>query len=341
MRTELAWGILSTGKIAHTFADAVAKSTTGRVVAVGSRSLVDAEHFGDEFHLPCRHGSYEALLADPEVQAIYISTPHPFHAEWAIKAANAGKHVLCEKPLALNHTEAAAVIEAARQHDVFLMEAFMYRCHPQTAKLVELLQQRVIGDVRLIRASFGFCVPFDPASRLFNHALGGGAILDVGCYCVSMARLIAGVAAGQNAPAEPIEVTGAGQIGPVSRVDEYAIASLRFPGGILAELATAVQLKLDSTVKIFGSEGTLDIPAPWVPGGTSEILLHRQGKDETTVVNCPRNLYTLEVDVVASQLANRQAAFPAMSWPDTLGNMRTLDRWRAAIGLVYDREKSN
>jgi predicted dehydrogenase len=127
------------------------------------------------------------------------------HAEWAIKTAEAGKHILCEKPLTLNYPQAMAVIEAAQRNDVFLMEAFMYRCHPQTAKLVELIKDRVIGDVRFIQASFSFHAGVNPESRLLNNALGGGGILDVGCYCTSMARLIAGAALGQRF-AEPIEV---------------------------------------------------------------------------------------------------------------------------------------
>src|SRR5947207_8248822 len=134
-----------------------------------------------------RRGSYDALLADAQVQAVYIATPHPLHAEWAIKSANARKHVLVEKPMGLNHAEAMAIVEAAIANDVFLMEAFMYRCHPQTRKLVQLLQSGAIGDVRVIHASFAFHwpKPWNPVSRLTSNALGGGGILDVGCYCTS------------------------------------------------------------------------------------------------------------------------------------------------------------
>src|SRR5580698_4023165 len=134
MITKLKWGIIGTGSIARKFAHGLAGSKTGQLVAAGSRTIEAAKKFTAEFPATA-HGSYEALLADPEVQAVYISTPHPMHAEWSIKAAEAGKHILCEKPLALNHADAMAVMEAARSNDVFLMEAFMYRCHPQTAKL--------------------------------------------------------------------------------------------------------------------------------------------------------------------------------------------------------------
>ena len=197
MEQRLRWGILGAGTIARTFARGLAASRTGTLVAVGSRSLATAESFGDEFDVAHRYGSYDDLLADADVQAVYIATPHPMHAEWAIKAAEAGKHILCEKPLTLNHAEAMAVVEAARAHNVFLMEAFLYRCHPQTAALVDLIQAGAIGAVRLIQATYGFNATFNPDGRLFRQDLGGGGILDVGCYPVSFARLIAGAATGR------------------------------------------------------------------------------------------------------------------------------------------------
>jgi len=237
---KLTWGLLATGGIAHAFARGLATSATGELLACGSRTQESADRFGEEFSLPRRYGSYQALLADPDVQAIYVSTPHPLHAEWAIRAARAGKHVLCEKPLGMNEREARRIIAAAREHDVFLMEAFMYRCHPQTARLVELLREGLIGAVRVIQATFSFAGSSDLGGRHLNKALGGGGILDVGCYCTSMSRLIAGVATGGEI-AEPLELKGTAHLGPEDGVDEYALAVARFPGGILAELATGVR----------------------------------------------------------------------------------------------------
>jgi len=341
MSEKLAWGILGTGNIAKVFARGVAGSRTGVVVAVGSRGRASAEAFGGQFGIPRRHDSYEALLADPDVQAVYISTPHPLHAEWAIKAAEAGKHVLCEKPLTLNGAQAMAVVEAARRNDVFLMEAFMYRCHPQTARLVELIRAGAIGDVRVISATFSFDVGDNPTSRLLRNDLGGGGILDVGGYCVSMARLIAAAACGTDV-AEPIEVTGCAHIGAASRVDEYAGATLLFPGGILAQLTTGVRATGDNVARIVGSKGSILVPEPWVPardGGTTKIIVQRDGEPapREIVVETDEGLYALEADTVAAHIDARQA--PAMTWDDTLGNMKTLDRWRAAIGLVYDVER--
>jgi len=334
---KLAWGIIGTGHIAHTFAQGLAASKTGRLVAVGSRTQAGADSFGDHVGVPSRYGSYQALLADQEVEAVYISTPHPMHAEWAIKAAEAGKHILCEKPIGLNHAEAMAIVQAARRHDAFLMEAFMYRCHPQMARLVQLIRQKAIGEVRVIQATFSFHAGFDPESRLFNHALGGGGILDVGSYCTSMARLIAGAALGQDF-AEPIAVKGTARIGE-SRVDEYALATLTFPGDILAQLASGVGLSQENVVRIFGSEGWLLLPSPWFGGSRAKIMLHRGGESKTMIVRSSRSPYALEADTVAANIERRQARPPAMTWDDTLGNMATLDRWRESIGLVYDAEK--
>lgn len=338
---QLRWGLLATGNIAHKFAAGLAKSRTGKLVAVGSRSLEKAQAFGKEFGCERCHGSYEALLADPEVQAVYISTPHPEHAKWAIAAARAGKHILCEKPLGINHAQAMAIVEAARANHVFLMEAFMYRCHPQTAKLVELLRAKAIGEVRVIKAAFSFQAGFNADSRLFKNDLGGGGILDVGCYCASMARLIAGVANGGTI-AEPVEVKGVGHLGQTG-VDEWTVCTMKFPGEILASLGAGVSVHQDQTVQIFGTGGWIAIPQPWIPardGGAVKIQVQKNGQPlEEIVIETSDFLYGLEADRVADNLDKRQGAFPAMTWDDTLGNMRTMDLWRESIGLTYEREK--
>ena len=336
----LQWGILAAGRIAHAFANGVAHSTAGQLVAVGSRSQEKAEAFANEFKIPHRHGSYEALLADPEVEAVYIATPHPMHKEWVIKAAQAKKHILCEKPIGINAAEAKAMIAAAKKNKVFLMEAFMYRCHPQIAKLVDLLRQKTIGEVRLIQSTFGFAAGFNPEGRLFANHLGGGGILDVGCYAVSMARLVAGVALGGES-ANPSEVHAVGHLGETG-VDEWTVADLKFPGDILAQCCTAVRFSPENVVRIFGTEGKIVIPDPWIPnreGGMSIIQLFRNGKMEEIMVESPGWLYGLEADVVAANIPNHQAKFPAMNWADTLGNMHTLDKWRKALGFKYESEK--
>lgn len=343
MATTLNWGIIGAGGIAKTFAKGLANSKTGKLLAVASRSQEKADKFGQELNVPRRYGSYEALLADKDVQAVYIATPHPMHAEWAIKAAEAGKHILCEKPIALNHAEAMTIVEAAVANDVFLMEAFMYRCHPQIAKLVELIREKAIGEVRIIQATFSFHAGFNPESRLWKNDLAGGGIMDVGCYATSMARLVAGAAMGKDF-ADPISVSGAGRLSPQTHVDEYAVGVLKFPGDIVATIATGVGLNQDNTVRIFGTEGNIVIPSAWIPareGGTVRIIVKKNSEKEPReiVIENKDWLYAMEADAVAANLDKRQAPSPAMSWGDTLGNMQTLDQWRQAIGLVYDAEK--
>jgi predicted dehydrogenase/aryl-alcohol dehydrogenase-like predicted oxidoreductase len=341
MKKKLRWGIIGTGRIAGVFAHGLEESCTGQLVAVGSRSLDTAQAFAEKHGGVRAHGSYEALLDDVEVEAVYISTPHPFHAEWAIKAAEAGKHILCEKPIGLNHPEGMAIVEAARRSDVFLMEAFMYRCHPQTAKITELVRERAIGDVQMVEVSFGFQAGYNLSGRLLNKALGGGGILDVGCYPVSMARMIAGALIGE-AFDEPIEVHGVGHLGEESEVDEYAAAVLSFRSGMVAQVSCGVRQPLENSLTIRGSEGFITVEHPWVftAKDPSKVVIqvHRDDtKPEKITLKSDRSLYALEADAVATHLAEKQT--PAMSWRDTLGNMKTLDRWREAIGLIYDAEK--
>jgi predicted dehydrogenase len=336
---SLSWGILATGRIARVFARQLSQSKTGRLVAVGGLSQTNADKFAAEFNVPRSYGSCEALLADPNVQAVYIATPHPFHAEWCIKAAEAGKHILCEKPLTIDHAGALTVIDAAQRHNVFLMEAFMYRCHPQTPRLVELIREKAIGEVRIIQASFGFHREFDPNQRLFSNTLGGGGILDVGCYTVSMSRLIAGTATGLPF-AEPTEVNGCGHLA-ITGVDIWAVASMKFPPNILAALTTSTQVQQENALRVFGSEGSIFVASPWGPshdGGKTAIQLARKGKSpEEFIIDSPQPIYAIEADHVAAHIEKRQS--PAMSWEDTLGNMKALDRWRKSIGVVYDSER--
>jgi predicted dehydrogenase len=338
-RPRLRWGILGTGRIARQFATALPRARSSRLVAVATRALPLSNP--DAFGAARLVEGYDALLDDAEVEAVYVATPHPTHAHWATRALAAGKHVLCEKPLAMTAAEAARVIAAARRSGRLLMEAFMFRPHPQTHRLVELLRAGVVGEVLLVQASFGYVKPYDPASRYFNRALGGGAILDVGGYCTAMARLIAGVAG--DAPfREPLRLHGMATLAPTG-VDLAATAELEFAGGILAQLAVANRAVLDNAVRIFGSAGRIEIPSPWFcagkQGGRSDIVVY-DTNDTATVhpIETEEWLYAIEADAFAASLPHQEAAWPAMSWEDTLGNMRVLDAWRAAAGVRYDAD---
>jgi predicted dehydrogenase/aryl-alcohol dehydrogenase-like predicted oxidoreductase len=342
MAVELRWGLLGAGAIAKAFAKGVSQSQTGKLLAIGSRSIEKANQFADLNNVPRRHGSYEALLADAEVDAIYVSTPHPHHAEWTIKALRAGKHVLCEKPFAVNQFQAHAMIEAAAVNKRFLMEAFMYRSHPQTLRLTELIRERAIGDVRVIRATFAFQAGFNAESRLFNNDLAGGGMLDVGCYAVSIARLIAGAAV--NVPfADPIEVKGAAHLGETG-VDHWAVGTLKFAGGIVAQIATGVQQNIDNSLYIFGSEGRITVPNPYVANRSTpdegKIIVHRNGESPREIsVEAAVTSFGYEVDAFAAGVETGTPTYPAKSLADTVGNMRTIDAWRESCQLTYRQEK--
>ena len=345
---KIKWGIMGPGHIAETFAGSLPSSKTGELFAVGSRALERAEAFGDEYNIPRRYGSYEDLLADDEVDAVYIALPNHVHLEWAVKTAQAGKAVLCEKPLTINAAEAVELFAAVEDTGVFFMEAFMYRCHPQTARLVELIRDGAIGEVRVIQVAFSYDLGDSDRAyaniRLRNDVAGGG-IMDVGCYTASMSRLIAGAALGLSAPAEPESLKGVAHIGARGRVDEWAAAVARFPGGysssgdVLANMICGARARVQSDVRVWGSGGSIIVPVPWKPI-QGEIILARNGQEpETIAVPAEADCYALEADVVAANLSNQQAPYPCMTWQDTVGNMQTLDAWRDSIGLVFDLEK--
>jgi predicted dehydrogenase len=335
MKDKLNWGIIGTGRVAADFARALQAAETGRVVSAVGSTPAQTQAFAAEWRLPGVPGSLAALVGDPAVEAVYVATPHPWHEEHATAAIRAHKAVLCEKPLTMNAASAARVIEAARAEGVFLMEAFMYRCHPLTAEVLSRLRDGAIGRVHHVSATFGFRARRDPASRLYDPALGGGAILDVGGYPMSFARLIAGVAEGRPF-AEPVSFSGHGHVGPLG-ADELASALLRFASGMTASLTCAVHHDAGMSVQIFGEDGKIVLPHPWIPGGKAqgtetELTVFRDGHaPETIAVRARAATYGLEAEVVAATLPALEARWPAMTWADTLGNMRALDAWLAAV----------
>ncbi len=349
MTTErkLRWGIIGPGGIAQAFRDGVKASRTGELVAIASRNP-QRPGLGDTFPGARILDGYDALLRDPDVDAIYIATPHPGHAEWAIKAAEAGKHVLVEKPLALTAFEADAIFNAHARAGTFIGEAFMYRLHPATRALGDLVASGAIGEVRMIQSSFGFQMPaFRPEHRLFANDLAGGGILDVGCYPVSMSRFIAGQAAGKPF-LDPVKVMGTAHLGQ-ERTDEWAAAVLQFDTGIVAQVSCAVFVQLDNVLRIHGATGRIEVPDFWFAGGDrtggpGTIRIVRPGKEVETIEagRGQPHLYSFEADGAAAAIfAGRQEfAAPGMSWADTLGNLRALDAWRAGAGLQYDIETS-
>ncbi|WP_313760231.1 aldo/keto reductase [Rhizobium sp.] len=338
------WGIIGPGTIARTFADGIAHSRTGKLVAIATRNP-EKPGLAENFPGARIVKGYEALLEDSEIDAVYIAVPHTGHAEWAIKAIRAGKHVLVEKPIALTAYDADAIYHEAKKAGVFAGEAFMYRVHPQTAKIVELVKSGAIGALRIIRTSFGFNMgTFRPEHRLFANETAGGGILDVGGYPVSMARLIAGAAEGKPF-LEPEKVAGVGHLGQ-SGVDEWASAVLQFPGGVIAEVSCSIMANQDNTLRIIGSEGRIEVKDFWFAsghkGGVGKIELFKGNEQQTIEVKEDRWLYSFEVDAAGDAIRAGQQEFtsPGMGWADSVGNLRVLDQWRASIGLEYSVEKA-
>ncbi|MFU8816431.1 MAG: aldo/keto reductase [Pseudomonadales bacterium] len=330
---ELRWGILATGTIAGAFADDLAAAPGNRLVAVASRTGDTAAAFvaGRDGVRP--YASYQDLLGADDVDAVYVAAPHPQHARWAIAALAAGKVVLCEKPMGVNHPEVMAMLDAADQHQRFLMEAFMYRCHPQTLRLMALLRNGAIGEVRHVEASFGYHAPFNAGSRLFANDLAGGGIMDVGCYPISAARLIFG--------AEPVEITAHGRLASTG-VDEWSAALLKFDDGASAQVATGVSLLLDNSLNVYGSAGRIRLDNPWLcadAAGNWSFVLHRAGREPESIAGKAPPLYALEAEHVSARVAAGELQSPLMSWDDSRGNALALDAWRAAIGLEFERER--
>ena len=335
------WGIIGPGNIAQNFANGIAQSDNATLVAVSGRNAERRDGFAEKFGIPldARFDTHQAML-ETDLDAVYVATPHPFHANLAIAAMRAGKHVLVEKPAGLVTGEVTALIEVAGQMGVFLGEGLMYRCHPQMAQIVQLIKDGAIGDVQHIDAGFGFAAGFDPASRLFDPALGGGAILDVGLYPISMVRLLAGAALGHKF-ADPIDLNGTATFAP-SGVDDVAHASLVFDNNITATCSTAITRDMRNDVTIHGTRGHIHVPDPWVPGrdaGPSDTQYTVTTQDGTVThdIKDPRMLFAHEAQAVSAAILAGHVEGP-VPWGDSLGNAKAIDAWRIGVGYTLPGE---
>jgi predicted dehydrogenase len=335
MKQELRWGVIGTGAIAGDLALSLRKSSRCRIVDVTGTSPEKARAFATKWGVARASASLDELLANPDVDAVYVASPHPAHEAQALACIAAGKAVLCEKPFTMDAAGAARVVAAARAGGVFVMEAFMYRCHPLVRELVKVLQDGAIGRILHVRADFGFRKARDPKSRLYDVALGGGAILDVGCYPASFARLIAGVAAGKPYD-EPATLRATGLIGPTG-ADELASALLTFDSGVTATINTAIHHAIGRSAMVCGEGGSIVIPDPWAPeshrhGTKTSFTLLRDGRSpEVVSFDTELDSYALEAELVADALPAAEAPWPAMTLGDTLGNMKLLDAWASAV----------
>ncbi|HQY88774.1 MAG TPA: Gfo/Idh/MocA family oxidoreductase [Tepidisphaeraceae bacterium] len=332
---HLRFGILGTGNIARQFAEGVSHSARCNITAVASRKRDGAESFAKRFQIPNAIEGYQRLLDRADVDAIYISLPNTLHFEWTIASLRAGKHVLCEKPIALNAREAREMFDEAERQRKILVEAFMYLAHPQTHALIDIVKSNELGNIKLIRSSFCYRVrKFDNNIR-FNKQLAGGALMDVGCYCVSLSRLIAA--------SEPTEVFAVARMHE-SGVDEQTTVVMKFPNSITAEFTCGMILQTDNAAYICGDEGYAIVPIPWKPppGKGEVIIAHsippRQDNPnvpptipprKSIVITDAKPLYAIEADAFAAAVLDGTPPFVASDF--SVGNMQTLDRIRACF----------
>lgn len=337
--STLRWGILGTGNIANQFARGVAASQRSRISAVGSRSMESARQYAASHGIASAYGSYDDLLTDRAVDAVYVSLPNSMHHEWALKALRAGKHVLCEKPVSVTAAQAEEMFDVAEEQGRLLMEAFMYRVHPQTLAVQDAVNKGTIGRLRSIRTSFCYRTRRIDDNVRFRADLAGGGLMDVGCYCTSFSLLFAG--------AEPTKVTAAAQLHP-SGVDEVCAGMMQFANGVVATFICGMSLQCDNAAYLCGDEGWIEISWPWKPpssGGTYTIgknVPPRQDRQaggpaipqrEAHAVPARGELYDIEADNFAAAVLDGQP--PGVSRHDSLANMRVLDEMRRQIGLPF------
>ena len=327
MAEQFRWGILGTGQIAHKFATGIAALPDQLVTAVGSRTLAAARQFGLEFHIDRMHDSYEALAADPTVDAIYVATPHTFHCENTLLCLRAGKPVLCEKPFAINQGEAERMVNEARTRRLFLMEAMWSRFLPALAEVRRLLADGAIGQPRLLTADFGFRTEVNPHGRLFDPHLGGGALLDVGIYPLSLAWMIFGA---------PATIQAHAHVGSTG-VDERTGILLGYDAGELALLSCAVTTDTPQEAVILGDAGRITIPTAWWMG--DRIVLQPARKTAQTIaLPYIGNGYSHEAMAVAACVRSGKLESDVMPLDETLAIMGALDAIRHQIGVRYPTE---
>jgi predicted dehydrogenase len=317
MEEKIRWGVLSTALIGtKKVIPGIQRSKRGTVDAIASRDTERARRTAAELGIPKAYGSYEELLADSDIDAIYNPLPNSMHVEWSIRALEAGKHVLCEKPLSRHPADVERAFDVAERAGLVLTEAFMYRHNPQTARLTELVAGGAIGELRVVRAAFSFTIA-DPANIRLAADLDGGALMDVGCYCVSGARLLAG---------EPERVYAAGTF--EDGVDTVFAGMLQFPGGVVGEFDCGFRLPLRDELEAVGTEGSVFLDDPWHCRNPVIELRRADGVEEIALE--PVDSYRLELENLADAIEGK--AEPLLGRADALGQARTIDALYRSAG---------
>jgi predicted dehydrogenase len=326
MSDKIRWGIIGTGKIAANFAQGLSVLPEAELIAVGSRAGRTAEAFGEKFSVPRRYDSYAALAADGDIDVAYVATPHPMHMENALLCLEAGRAVLCEKPFAMNSDQARRMIELSRRKKLFLMEAMWTRFLPAMVKVRQLLAAGAVGEVRMVTADFGFRTSWNPEGRLLNPHLGGGGLLDVGVYAVSLSSMIL------HRPERVLSLAHIGQTG----VDEQAAMILGHTGGRLALLSCAVRTASPMEAHILGTDGSIRIHSPW--WRTAAFTLKSGGKEETFQLPFVSTGLNYEAQEVMDCLRRGMSESDVMPLEETLSVMKTLDEIRSQWALRYPVE---
>ena len=327
MAQAIRWGILGTGNIATKFATGLAYAPDAELVAVGSRAQETAEAFGDKFGIPRRHASYEALAADPEVDAIYVSTLNPCHKANTMLCLESGKAVLCEKPFAINAAEAAEMIAVARREKRFLMEAMWTRFIPATVQVRDWLAEGAIGAPRMFHGSFGFAAE---KRRLWDPNLGGGALLDVGIYPLSYASMIFG--------RQPVDISALADIGKTG-VDEQGAAVLRYDDGEIATFSFAFRTETFHEARIMGTKGRIAVAPPFWKASEATLYEGAEGEKEHRIeLPFDGNGYQFEAAEVGRCLREGKLESDVMPFDESLAIMKTMDRIREQWGLKYPME---
>ena len=318
MADAVRWGIVSTADINRKVIPGAHASPKVDLVAVASRDGARAEAYAKEWRIERAHGSYDALLDDPEIEAVYISLPNTLHSEWSIRALEAGKHVLCEKPLSRHPEEVAAAFDAAERNGRLLMEAFMYRHHPQTTRLVELVRDGAIGELRLVRSAFSYGL-YDDANIRLRTDVEGGALMDVGCYNVSGSRLLAG---------EPVKAHGEAWFGPTG-TDWVLAGTLRFDRDVLATFDCGTALPDRDELEAIGSDGSLFLDDPW---HCKQPVIEVRRDDGVERIEVERlDPYRLELENLSDAI--RGVGTPLLGRDDAMGQARVLEALhRSATG---------
>jgi len=323
---KIRWGILSTGRIAGRLADTLRGLEGAELLAVGSRSLEAAHVFGEQYGIPRRYGSYAELAADPELDIVYVASPHSHHYAHTLLCLEHGKHVLCEKAFAHNALEARRMALKARQKGLFLMEAMWTRFLPHMVKLRELLAQGVIGEVRMIQVSMGFRAQVGPEHRLVNPELAGGALLDVGVYPLSFTSMVWG---------KPERLDSQVYLGPTG-VDEQAVLLLGYRDGRMATLISSLHTPTTVSAYLYGTEGYVEIPSPWYRA--KSLVLHKNGHAET--LECPYEGHGDQFQALEAMNCIRAGKLESEVMPlsETIAVMEVMDAFRAQWGLRYPGE---